>query len=75
MSMRKSSLAFFLLLFAGSPANGLAQSHSASDQAAQSATWTPKSKAIGQAPPDSTIALADFDTYVQRVMSEETQCH
>jgi len=73
MSMRKSNLPFFLLLFAGSPANVLAQSHSASDQAAQHSTPPTKSNAAEQAPPDST--LADFDAYVQRVLSEETQCH
>jgi CubicO group peptidase (beta-lactamase class C family) len=57
--MRKCSLAFFLLLFATSPANVLAQGHPVGDQAAQHST-----------PPDSTPALADFDAYVQRVMQE-----
>jgi hypothetical protein len=73
--MRKSSLAFFLLLLAGSPANGLAQSHSASAQAAQHSTPPATVKTPEQTPPHITAALADFDAYVQRIMSKETQCH
>ena len=70
MSMRKSSLVFFLLLFASSPASVLAQSHPVNDQAAQHSSPTASAKTPEQTPPNATPALADFDAYVQRVTQE-----
>ncbi len=70
MTMRKSTLAFFLILSITWPANVLAQGHPVGDQASQHATPPPNSKSAEQAPPDAAASLADFDAYVQRVMQE-----
>ncbi len=69
MSMRKSSLAFILIMFAGSPACLLAQSRSLGNQTAKHSP-PPKSKAAEETSSDATLGLADFDAYVQRVMQE-----
>ncbi len=70
MTMRKSTLAFFLILSVTWPANVLAQSHPVGDQSAQHSTPPAKAVSSEQASPDPTLALADFDAYVQRVMQE-----
>jgi len=68
--MRKSSFAFFLLLFVTALASVLAQSRPVGNHMVKISSPPTIAGAAEQTSPDAPLALADFDAYVQRVMQQ-----